>query len=87
MYLQKPKMEGASDMSLLAENFGAVAMGRSDENDSRSPSDHLDGGGSGDDMEAHVGSSSRKKKYHRHTPYQIQELEAYVLCLFILLSS
>ncbi|KAM3320049.1 homeobox-leucine zipper protein ROC5 isoform X1 [Capsicum chacoense] len=72
----EPKMEGASDMSLLAENFGAVAMGRSDENDSRSPSDHLDGGGSGDDMEAHVGSSSRKKKYHRHTPYQIQELEA-----------
>ncbi|KAF3671772.1 putative inactive rhomboid protein 1-like [Capsicum annuum] len=72
----KPKMEGASDMSLLAKNFGAVAIERSDENDSRSPGDHLDGGGSGDEMEAHVGSLSRKKKYHRHTLYKIQKLEA-----------
>ncbi|KAM3321741.1 hypothetical protein P3S67_002892 [Capsicum chacoense] len=72
----KPKKEGASDMSLLAKNFGAVAIGRSDENGSRSPGDHLDGGGSGDDMEAHVVSLSRKKKYPRHTPYKIQKLEA-----------
>ncbi|CAN4085191.1 unnamed protein product [Withania somnifera] len=75
----KPKMEGVGDMGMIAENFDGVAMGRTsreDEYESRSGSDNLDGGGSGDDMEAHLGSSSRKKKYHRHTPYQIQELEA-----------
>lgn len=75
----KPKMEGVGDMGMIAENFDGGAMGRTsreDEYESRSGSDNLDGGGSGDDMEAHLGSSSRKKKYHRHTPYQIQELEA-----------
>ncbi|XP_059290338.1 homeobox-leucine zipper protein ANTHOCYANINLESS 2-like isoform X1 [Lycium ferocissimum] len=75
----KPKMEGVGDMGMIGENFDAVAMGRSsreDEYESRSGSDNLDGGGSGDDLETPLGKSSRKKKYHRHTPYQIQELEA-----------
>lgn len=71
----KPKMEGAGDV-----NFDAVAMGRTsrdDDYESRSGSENLDGIGSGDEMENQIGSSSRsKKKYHRHTPYQIQELEA-----------
>ncbi|KAG7018976.1 Homeobox-leucine zipper protein ANTHOCYANINLESS 2 [Cucurbita argyrosperma subsp. argyrosperma] len=46
--------------------------------DSRSGSDNMDGGGgSGDDLDAAVGDNPRKKKrYHRHTPQQIQELEA-----------
>ncbi|XP_019251815.1 PREDICTED: homeobox-leucine zipper protein HDG1-like isoform X1 [Nicotiana attenuata] len=75
----KPKMEGIGDMGLIGENFDAVAMGRSsreDEYESRSGSDNLDGGASGDDQDTPLGKSSRKKKYHRHTPYQIQELEA-----------
>ncbi|GER46423.1 homeobox-leucine zipper protein HDG1 [Striga asiatica] len=48
--------------------------------ESRSGSDNMDGGGggsgSGDD---HDGSDKppRKKRYHRHTPQQIQELETY----------
>lgn len=76
-------MEGIGDMGLIGENFDAVAMGRSsreDEYESRSGSDNLDGGASGDDQDTPLGKSSRKKKYHRHTPYQIQELEAYVFC-------
>lgn len=79
-------MEGAGDV-----NFDAVAMGRTsrdDDYESRSGSENLDGIGSGDEMENQIGSSSRsKKKYHRHTPYQIQELEAYVLYHFILFFS
>lgn len=76
-------MEGIGDMGLIGENFDAVAMGRSsreDEYESRSGSDNLDGGASGDDQDTPLGKSSRKKKYHRHTPYQIQQLEAYVFC-------
>lgn len=76
-------MEGIGDMGMIGENFDAVAMGRSsreDEYESRSGSDNLDGGASGDDLDAPLGKSSRKKKYHRHTPYQIQQLEAYVFC-------
>lgn len=71
-------MEGAGDLSFDA----AAVMGRNsrdDEYESRSGtgSDNLDGVGSGDEMETHIGSSSKSaKKYHRHTPYQIQELEA-----------
>ncbi|KAK4363128.1 hypothetical protein RND71_018369 [Anisodus tanguticus] len=75
----KPKMEGVGDMGMIGENFDGVAMGRSsreDEYESRSGSDNLDGGGSDDDMETPLGRSLKKKKYHRHTPYQIQELEA-----------
>ncbi|MCD7457236.1 hypothetical protein HAX54_034573 [Datura stramonium] len=75
----KPKMEGGGDRGMIGENFDAVAMGRSsreDEYESRSGSDNLDGGASGDDLETALGGSSKRKKYHRHTPYQIQELEA-----------
>jgi homeobox-leucine zipper protein len=54
---------------------------------SRSGSDHLDvvscgdaGGGGGDDDDdedaEHGNPPKRKKRYHRHTPQQIQELEA-----------
>ncbi|KAK2649634.1 hypothetical protein Ddye_017123 [Dipteronia dyeriana] len=41
---------------------------------SRPGSDNMDSG-SGDDQNAAV-SPPRKKRYHRHTPHQIQELEA-----------
>ncbi|KAG2587353.1 hypothetical protein PVAP13_5NG136300 [Panicum virgatum] len=49
------------------------------ENDSRSGSDHLDAmsGGGEDEDDAEPGNPrKRKKRYHRHTPQQIQELEA-----------
>ncbi|KAL5200882.1 hypothetical protein ABZP36_035236 [Zizania latifolia] len=54
----------------------SLGRGREDENDSRSGSDNMDGA-SGDDLD-HDNSNPRKKKkrYHRHTPQQIQELEA-----------
>ncbi|XP_074590157.1 homeobox-leucine zipper protein ROC5-like isoform X2 [Curcuma longa] len=45
---------------------------KEDENDSKSGSDNLDGG-SGDDLEQE--NPRKKKRYHRHTPKQIQELE------------
>lgn len=79
-------MEGAGDM-----NYNAAAMGRTfrdDDYESRSGSENLEGVGSGDEMETHIGSSSGpRRRYNRHTPYQIQELEAYVSYHFILLSS
>ncbi|KAK4280384.1 hypothetical protein QN277_012014 [Acacia crassicarpa] len=72
-------MEGHGDMGLIGE-FDHSLMGRmrDDEYESRSGSDNFeglsgddqDGGGGGDDQ------SKRRKKYHRHTPHQIQELEA-----------
>ncbi|WOL00101.1 homeobox-leucine zipper protein ROC5-like [Canna indica] len=46
---------------------------KEDENDSRSGSDNLEGG-SGDDLEQE--NPRKKKRYHRHTPQQIQELES-----------
>ncbi|XP_055827868.1 homeobox-leucine zipper protein ROC5-like isoform X2 [Solanum dulcamara] len=68
-------MEGAGDM-----NYNAAAMGRTsrdDDYESRSGSENLEGVGSGDEMETHIGNSSgSKRRYNRHTPYQIQELEA-----------
>ncbi|CAA7399817.1 unnamed protein product [Spirodela intermedia] len=46
---------------------------KEEEYDSRSGSENLDGG-SGDDVDAD--HPRKKKRYHRHTPHQIQELEA-----------
>ncbi|KAG8050488.1 hypothetical protein GUJ93_ZPchr0009g691 [Zizania palustris] len=54
----------------------SLGRGREDENDSRSGSDNLDGA-SGDDLDPDNSNPRKKKKrYHRHTPQQIQELEA-----------
>uniref|UniRef100_A0A0D9VJF6 Homeobox domain-containing protein n=1 Tax=Leersia perrieri TaxID=77586 RepID=A0A0D9VJF6_9ORYZ len=59
---------------------GAVTRDTEAENDSRSGSDHLDAisAAGEDDVEDAEPSNSRKRKkrYHRHTPQQIQELEA-----------
>lgn len=72
-------MDGHGEMGLLAENFDPVGiMGRmrDDGYESRSGSDNFEGA-SGDDQDAGDEQPPRKKKYHRHTPNQIQELEAY----------
>ncbi|KAK3132874.1 hypothetical protein QOZ80_6AG0528890 [Eleusine coracana subsp. coracana] len=54
----------------------SLGRGREDENDSRSGSDNLEGV-SGDELDPDNSNPRKKKKrYHRHTPQQIQELEA-----------
>lgn len=73
-------MEGLGEMGLIGENFeGNLGRVRGDGSESRSGgSDNLEGA-SGDEQDVPVGPSSssrRRQKYHRHTPYQIQELEA-----------
>ncbi|KAJ3706645.1 hypothetical protein LUZ61_010350 [Rhynchospora tenuis] len=73
-------LEAQRDGSAL-QVMGSLGSGdasmrnKDDENDSRSGSDHLDGL-SGDELEPPGNSRKRKKRYHRHTPKQIQELEA-----------
>ncbi|XP_010919250.2 homeobox-leucine zipper protein ROC5 isoform X1 [Elaeis guineensis] len=80
-------MDGQGDRSLSSMVGGAAAGGgggggrdvdtvgrnKEDENESRSGSDNLEGG-SGDDIDQE--NPRKKKRYHRHTPQQIQELEA-----------
>ncbi|WOK98188.1 homeobox-leucine zipper protein ROC5-like [Canna indica] len=74
-------MEGQMDMSQMMA--GAAAGGRRnneesprrDENDSRSGSDNLEAV-SDDDTDQEQNSRKKNKRYHRHTPQQIQELEA-----------
>ncbi|KAF5805521.1 putative transcription factor & lipid binding HD-SAD family [Helianthus annuus] len=77
----KPKMEGLGDhVGLIGENFEAnLGRVRGDGSESRSGgSDNVEGA-SGDEQDIPAGPSSGlrpRQKYHRHTPYQIQELEA-----------
>lgn len=54
---------------------GAMARIREDEVTSRSDSDNLEVA-SGDGQEHSKTKPCKRNKYHRHTPYQIQELEA-----------
>ncbi|KAL7214336.1 hypothetical protein ACSBR1_026699 [Camellia fascicularis] len=74
----KSRMEGLDKMALMGGNFDPSLMGRikEDGNESRSGSDNFEGG-SGDDQDATGDKPQKKKKYHRHTPHQIQELENY----------
>ncbi|KAL4574835.1 hypothetical protein LXL04_021674 [Taraxacum kok-saghyz] len=76
----KPKMEGLGEIGLIGENFeGNLGRVRGDGSESRSGgSDNVEGA-SGDEQDVPPGPSSssrRRQKYHRHTPYQIQELES-----------
>ena len=79
VFEQQTSMEGQGEVTRLAENFesGGGRRSREDEHESRSGSDNMDGA-SGDDQDA-ADNPPRKKRYHRHTPQQIQELEAYDL--------
>ncbi|KAL5567824.1 hypothetical protein UlMin_024399 [Ulmus minor] len=70
---------GHGEMGLLGENFDLGIMGRmrEDEYESRSGSDNFEGA-SGDDQDGGGDEQPpRKKKYHRHTPHQIQDLESF----------
>ncbi|CAL9147847.1 homeobox-leucine zipper protein ROC5-like [Musa acuminata AAA Group] len=69
---------GLSDTSRMAAVGGgsdvdSAKRNKEDENDSRSESDNLEAI-SGDDTDQV--NPRKKKRYHRHTPLQIQELEA-----------
>ncbi|XP_057435541.1 homeobox-leucine zipper protein ANTHOCYANINLESS 2-like [Lotus japonicus] len=61
---------------LIHENYEGHGLRRSreEEHESRSGSDNMDAA-SGDDFDA-ADNRPRKKRYHRHTPQQIQELES-----------
>uniref|UniRef100_A0A2P2MR00 Homeobox-leucine zipper protein ANTHOCYANINLESS 2 n=1 Tax=Rhizophora mucronata TaxID=61149 RepID=A0A2P2MR00_RHIMU len=74
--LQQPNIDGQGDVARLGANSepSAGRRSREEEHESRSGSDNIDGA-SGDDQEA-ADNPPRKKRYHRHTPQQIQELEA-----------
>ncbi|KAK5819026.1 homeobox-leucine zipper protein ANTHOCYANINLESS 2-like isoform X3 [Gossypium arboreum] len=74
--LQQPSIDNQGDGVRMGENFDASIGRRSreEEHESRSGSDNIDGV-SGDDHDA-ADNRPRKKRYHRHTPQQIQELEA-----------
>ncbi|KAB2052310.1 hypothetical protein ES319_A12G111700v1 [Gossypium barbadense] len=78
--LQQPNIDNQGDETRLGENFeGNIGRrSREEEHESRSGSDNMDGG-SGDDHDPTTAAGDkppRKKRYHRHTPQQIQELEA-----------
>nr|GMD62040.1 homeobox-leucine zipper protein ANTHOCYANINLESS 2 [Ipomoea batatas] len=77
-------MEGQGEVARIGESFeannngghnGSGRRSREEEPESRSGSDNLEGV-SGDDQDAADDKPPRKKRYHRHTPQQIQELEA-----------
>ncbi|KHG01515.1 Homeobox-leucine zipper ROC6 [Gossypium arboreum] len=76
----QPNIDNQGDETRLGENFeGNIGRrSREEEHESRSGSDNMDGG-SGDDHDPTTAAGDkppRKKRYHRHTPQQIQELEA-----------
>ncbi|XP_075501070.1 homeobox-leucine zipper protein HDG1-like [Primulina tabacum] len=71
-------MEGQGEVARTGENYGSTTVGgrrsRDEEHESRSGSENMDGIASGDDVDT-ADNPPRKKRYHRHTPQQIQELE------------
>ncbi|KAF5731702.1 homeodomain family protein [Tripterygium wilfordii] len=75
----QPNSDGHIEIPRMIDNFeGNISLGRRSREEehemSRSGSDNMDGV-SGDDQDA-TDKPPRKKRYHRHTPQQIQELEA-----------
>ncbi|KAK8679898.1 hypothetical protein V6N13_108860 [Hibiscus sabdariffa] len=76
--IEKKRMDGHGEMGLIGEHFdpGFVGRMREDGYESRSGSDNFEVA-SGDDQDAASDGPRKKKKYHRHTPLQIQELESF----------
>ncbi|XP_038995512.1 homeobox-leucine zipper protein ANTHOCYANINLESS 2-like isoform X2 [Hibiscus syriacus] len=72
----QPSTDNRGDGIRMGENFEASfgRRSREEQQESRPGSDNIDGV-SGDDEDA-ADNRPRKKRYHRHTPQQIQELEA-----------
>lgn len=61
-------------MGRTGESFEVSVARKSPE--SRSGSDHADALSGDDDLDASDRPLKKKKRYHRHTPQQIQELES-----------
>ncbi|XWS50570.1 hypothetical protein CRYUN_Cryun12cG0098200 [Craigia yunnanensis] len=78
LLLVQKSMDGHGEMGLIRENFDPSLVGRMKEDgyECRSGSDNFEGA-SGDDQDAAADGPPKKKKYHRHTPHQIQELESF----------
>uniref|UniRef100_A0A0D6QZY6 Homeobox domain-containing protein n=1 Tax=Araucaria cunninghamii TaxID=56994 RepID=A0A0D6QZY6_ARACU len=66
-------LEAKGDMFRSSGGESQHGKNKDDEYESRSGSDNMEGNGSGDDQDD---NQPRKKRYHRHTPQQIQEMEA-----------
>ena len=86
MQMSVMKMGGSSIAGAAAKdsnnNTASMAHSAAHNNDaeyeSRSGSDNLEGGGSGDELlqDAEAQARPSKKRYHRHAPSVIQELES-----------
>ena len=59
----------------IFDGSGKNRRSREEEHESRSGSDNVEGI-SGEDQDADDNKPPKKKRYHRHTPQQIQELES-----------
>ena len=83
LFLVQKRMDGHGEMGLIRENFDPGLVGRMKEDgyESRSGSDNFEGA-SDDDQDA-ADDGPPKKKYHRHTPHQTQDLESYGCLSFI----
>lgn len=80
VFLQQRNMEGRGEIGLTGDGLDTSMIGRmrEDEYESRSGSDNFElDGMSGDEQDGGDDQRKRKKRYHRHTPNQIQELERY----------
>lgn len=80
VFLQQRNMEGRGEIGLTGDGLETSMIGRmrDDEYESRSGSDNFELEGiSGDEQDGGDDQRKRKKRYHRHTPNQIQELERY----------
>lgn len=76
-------MEGQGEIGRIGDQNYESSMinnvgGRRSRDESRSGSDNMDAA-SGDDEDASDKPARKKKRYHRHTPQQIQELESSAL--------
>ncbi|XP_026392533.1 homeobox-leucine zipper protein ROC2-like isoform X2 [Papaver somniferum] len=63
-------------LDMMSDNDLARISNTVDEFDSKSGSEYLEGG-SGDDQADPTTQRAKKKRYHRHTQHQIQEMEAF----------
>lgn len=57
------------------ESHEMLGLRNHEEFESKSGSENIEGGGSGDDQDPN--QRPKKKRYHRHTQHQIQEMEAF----------
>lgn len=73
-FLQPNLLDGQVDISHSTEGEMASVKMREDDFDSKSGSENLEGA-SGEDNDHE--RRPKKKRYHRHTQHQIQEMEAY----------